>query len=223
MQRKHLIILIIALLAGGGFATYRAYQASLEKQLADKQAAEAAAETARVKFEAQKRTELETEAKRLADLKAAEEARNQEALLARLRAEQAANEAARIAAIEEARRVSDQLARLRAEKEAADLESRRLSDLRAKDSAAAELARLDAIKKLEDLERQTRELAAAQAAAQAALDAARNREPLWQPGKQLDRNILPADYKRRQHYYQQVFTTNAEASRPPSKPSPLKQ
>jgi len=50
-------------------------------------------------------------------------------------------------------------------------------------------------------------------------------ESQWKPGPLLGRAIYPMDYKRRQHYYQQIFTINAESQRPPeekAKPSPLK-
>lgn len=223
MKRKHLIIILIFALLGGGFLGYRAYQTASQREADARQAALVLAESDRLKLEAEKRAAAEAEARRLSELKAQDEARQNEEKLARLRAQQEANEAARLAAAEEARKVAAQLERLNQEKLAAEAEAKAQAELRAQESAAAEKARIAALKRLEALEHERDELAAAQAAAKAAADAAGKRAPLWAPGPLLGRNILPADYKRRQHYYQQVFTFNAEASRPPEKPSPLKQ
>ncbi|MBL9204457.1 MAG: chromosome partitioning protein ParA, partial [Opitutaceae bacterium] len=116
-------------------------------------------------------------------------------------------EAARAAAEAAAREAAATRERLTREREQAVGDARRLAELREKEALVAERARADALSKLQDAERLSRERAEREASRVAALHQQRELE-LEAERALLTRGILPADYKRRQHYYQTIEMQN---------------
>ena len=201
------IILILAVVAG--FFGYKAYRAGVERDVAARTAAADKMAGEEKLGDASRKAKAEAEAHRLAALQAqqASEAATRE--VTRLRAAQATAEAARVAAEAAAREAKATRERLTREKEAAVGESRRLAELREKDAEAVERERDAALQKLKDVERQSREMADREAARLVAL---KDRQELELEAERslLTRGILPADYKRRQHYYQNIQMQNAD-------------
>ena len=206
------ILLVLAVVFG-----YREYQADLERKEAELRAADERAYDEARREDASRKAAMVAEARRLAELKARQESAETEQNLALLRGWQAEAEAARQAAEENARRLAAVHARLASEKEAAESEFRRLSDLRVKEAADAEARRQAALKQLDKLESEKRELADREAMRVAAL----KRQQELEAEKIRRQSIEPIDYRRREQYYINLDFFNAEMQGSPRPTRPV--
>ncbi len=209
------VVIILALLSVFGFKFYKEQS---EKALAEQRDIADKAEKSRLQAEADKRDAAEAEAHRLAALKAQQEAEASALQLEKLRADQAAAEAARIAAEKIAAAAELETARLAKERESLDTEARRQAELRAKDEAAADAARREALVKLAQAEQEKRELADREAARLASLKAQQALEEQAAKRVILGKTVQPPDYHRREHYYMQIDMLNNASAVPTKTP-----
>lgn len=208
MERKVWIAITVIALAIAGFFGYRVSQlsnrgpADAARNAEMQQELDAARASAQ---EAARRIERETEARRLADLKAKEEAEAEARRLAQSESERQAQEQARQRAEEEARKASAELDRIRADRARLEAEAARLNELRARDSSDAQARLAAAQRALEESERQKDAEIARQAAVIASYSRAPNsvERPAESQGEQhhTTRIVFPSNYRRANHYY----------------------
>lgn len=211
MKRGVLIGIIILLLALAGFFAYRFHADQVTRDQEAARAADAAQNAERTRLDAQRRAEADTEAKRLAELKAKQEAEESTHRANTARLEREAADAARLAAEQKAARLAADREARRLAAEQAELDAQRLATLREQDARDAEAKRLAAIKALEDAENDRRATVDRE---QARLEALRRQQELdalaaAAARHQIDRMVFPEDYKRRRHYYLNVELINA--------------
>jgi hypothetical protein len=208
MERKVWIAITVIALAVAGFLGYRVSQLSNRAPADAQHTAEMQRELDAARASAQeaaRRTERETEARRLADLKAKEEAETEARRLAQSESERQAQEQARQRAEEEARKAAAELDRIRADRARLEAEAARLNELRARDSSDAQAKLTAAQRALEDSQRQKD----AEIARQAAVIASYSRAPnaVERPAEaqteqqHTTRIVFPSNYRRANHYY----------------------
>lgn len=211
MKKSITLVLIAVLALASIYFGYQSYRAGVDRDMAARAIAAEQAAALERDADVRRKGKAEAEAHRLAALKAEQDAEAATVELARLRAAQANAEAARLAAETAAREAAATRERLTREKEQAVGEARRLAELREKEASDAQRVRDEALRKLADVERLSRERADREAARMASLKQQQELE-LEAERSLLTRGILPADYKRRQHYYQMIEMQNAGIS-----------
>ncbi|MBK8476909.1 MAG: chromosome partitioning protein ParA [Opitutaceae bacterium] len=217
MKRGVIVGVLVLLLALAGIFAYKSHSARVAREKEAERIALAAQDAERARLEALRRAEADTEAKRLSELKARQDAAEAARLAEATRLEREAAEAARLAAEKSAARLAAEKEAARLAAEQAELEAQRLAALRDQETRDAEAKRLAALKALEDSESErkafeTRELAR--------LEALRRQQELNALAsavarQQIDRIVFPEDYKRRRHYYMNVELMNAGLLTPP--------
>jgi len=209
-MNKSIFIIITSVLGLAVAVTgYHAYRSNQDKILsAERSAAERADADAR-RLEAEHKAAAETEARRLAELKARQDAADAEKRLADLRAQQAESEKQRIAAEAALAQMTAERERLEKEKEAAQGEARVQAELREKEAAEAEARRQTALKQLQQAEDEKRAMVDREAARLAALKKQQELEANLKLRSVYERSIYPSDYKRREHYYMNIDLLNA--------------
>lgn len=205
MDRTVWIIIAVVALAVAGFFGYRAYENSAQRR-ADLQHSEelqrALDESRLAAKDSARRADQEAEARRLAELKAKQDGEAEARRLAQAQAEREAQEAARRRAEEEAARSAQEIERMQAERARLEADSRRLDELRTRESAEAEAKLAAAQKALQEIERQKNAEIERQAAliASYAAQGPQAADAKAGRGGPLPRIIFPVDYKRGSHY-----------------------
>jgi len=220
MERTVWIVISVLAVAVAGFFGYRAYQlsaaakdpthdAAMQRELADARTKEK---------EATRKAEQETEARRLAELKAKEEAETEARRFAQAENGRQAQELARKRAEDESAKAATELDRIRGERAQLAAEAQRLAELRARETADAQAKLAAAQRALEESERKKN----AEIERQAAVIASYSRTP--SPVEKLSaeqeaarrnvtRIIFPSDYKRANHYYLPLLATPEQESK----------